>query len=82
MLVVATGAMKSTGKRRVRRDRATGELELPWAGYRRQLEMQAAALTSDELKESQRLAALLVSEGLPAGWLDGVEVDVQGELWG
>jgi hypothetical protein len=44
--------------------------------------MQAAALTSDELKESQRLAALLVSEGLPAGWLDGVEVDVQGELWG
>jgi hypothetical protein len=44
--------------------------------------MQAAAMTPDELKESQRLAALLVSEGLPAGWLDGVEVDVQGELWG
>jgi len=68
-------------KAAVRRDKATGELELPWAGYRRQLEMQAAAMTSDELKESQRLAALLVSEGLPAGWLDGVEVDVQGELW-
>lgn len=69
-------------KAAVRRDKATGELELPWAGYRRQLEMQAAAMKTDELKESQRLAALLVSEGLPAGWLDGVEVDVQGELWG
>jgi hypothetical protein len=68
-------------KTAVRRDKSTGELEPPWAGYWRQLEMQAAAMTPDELKESQRLAALLVSEGLPAGWLYGVEVDVQGELW-
>jgi hypothetical protein len=69
-----------------KRSQETGTFEPPWSGYRKQLEMQAAAMSAEELAEAQRLAALLVSEGLPAGWLVGngevAEIEEQGELFG
>ena len=73
-------AMAKPRKPRTIRDKATGELELPWSGYRRQLALQAATMTPDQVEESRRLAQLLVTTGLPEGWLEGVEVDVQCEL--
>ena len=72
--------MAKPRKPRTIRDKATGELELPWSGYRRQLALQAATMTPDQVEESRRLAQLLVTTGLPEGWLEGVEVDVQCEL--
>ena len=72
--------MAKPRKPRTIRDKATGELELPWSGYRRQLALQAARMTPDQIEESRRLAQLLVTTGLPEGWLEGVEVEVQCEL--
>lgn len=72
--------MPKPRKPRSVRDKETGELELPWSGYRRQLAMQAASMTPEQIEESRRLAQLLVTTGLPEGWLEGVELDVQGEL--
>ena len=65
----------------LKRAKDTGELELPWAGYRRQRELQAAAMTPEELLESQRLARLLVAGELPGEWWPAVEVEVQGKLF-
>jgi len=72
--------MPKPRKPRTIRDKETGELELPWSGYRRQLALQEASMTPEQIEESRRLAQLLVTTGLPEGWLEGVEIDVQHEL--
>jgi hypothetical protein len=60
------------GKRRaVRRDKTTGELEQPWAGYRANQEWVRRTMTPEERHEAMFLAELLTTTGLPAGYLDG-----------
>jgi len=72
----STGAEKvSAGTKRKPRQRArrssTGELEPMWAGYRRQQELMAQTMTTEEIAKAQRRALLLTTIGLPASWTQG-----------
>ena len=55
----------------MRRDKTTGELEQPWAGYRANQEWVRRTMTPEERHEAMFLAELLTTTGLPAGYLDG-----------
>ena len=58
-------------KRTTRRNRQTGELERPWAGYRANQEWVQRTMTPGERHEVMFLAELLTTTGLPDGYLDG-----------
>jgi len=60
--------------------KSRGALELPWAGYRRQVEIQAAAFSPAELLESQRLARLLIAGELPNKCWSSVDIEEQQKL--
>lgn len=57
-----------------------GALELPWAGYRRQLEIQAAAISPEQLLEYQRLARLLIAGELPGECWPSIDIKEQQKL--
>ena len=57
-----------------------GALELPWAGYRRQVEIQAAAFSPEELLESQRLARLLIAGELPNKCWPSIDIEEKQKL--
>lgn len=75
--------MARARKSALKRNQATGIFEPPWSGWRRQQELLASAMSEEERREAERLARLLVTTGLPPGWLEGevVEVEGQGELF-
>jgi len=58
----------------------TGALELPWAGYRKQLEIQAAAISPEQLLEYQRLARLLIAGELPSKYWSSIDIKEQQKL--
>lgn len=58
-------------KRHAKRNKTTGELEQPWAGYRANQEWIRRTMTPEERHEAMFLAELLITTGLPAGYLEG-----------
>lgn len=59
--------------------KSRGALELSWAGYRRQVEIQAAVFSPEELLESQRLRLLIAGE-LPNKCWPSIDIEEQQKL--
>lgn len=58
-------------RQQVKRNKSTGELERPWAGYRANQEWLRRTMTPEERHEAMFLAELLTTTGLPDDYLAG-----------